>query len=325
MSFLKIKGQDNAIGILKKYIAQGCLEGGYLFSGPEGVGKKLSAKTLAKQMNCLETGLDSCDACTSCLKIEHNQHPDVHLIPNENAETIASSDIKISEVRQLQRDINLRPYEGRKKVFIIDNAHRLTVEAQSAFLKILEEPPKNSVIILLSDKPGLLFKTIISRCKVIKFSLLERAALQEIFRKDYGLDNSRAHFLAYFSEGRFGCALRLKDTDILGHKNRVINNFLFQNKGYGLDKAAQQREEVRADLNILASWFRDISLIKAGMPHSEVINFDRKEELVQNTNNFSFEELNGIMVSIADAIAYLEQNINIKLLLYELGAKIWKD
>ncbi len=181
---------------------------------------------------------------------------------------IVSNGIKIEYIRQLQRDINLKPYEGKIKVFIIDNAHRLTPEASNSILKILEEPPKDSLIILISDKPVLLFKTIISRCKILKFLSLNRAKLQEIFKKDYGLDNNMAHFLAYFSEGRLGRALRLKDTDILKEKNRIIDKFVLSRKPSLDNLSIQNKEEVRGYLNILATWFRDIYLIKIGMPHS---------------------------------------------------------
>lgn len=316
MSFQDIKGQDKSIQLLKRYIEQSRLQGGYLFAGPEGVGKKLVAKSLAKTVNCENRTLDCCDKCASCLKIEMNQHPDVHII--EGIET----EIKIEYIRQLQRDINLKPYEGKIKVFIIDNAHSLTAEASGAILKILEEPPKNSLIILISDKPALLFKTIISRCKILKFSPIKRAELKEIFKKNYSLDNNTAHFLAYFSEGRLGRALRLKDTDILREKNRIIDKFALSPRVNLNNFSIQNKEEVRGYLNILATWFRDIYLVKIGMPYCEIINLDRKDELLLAMSRFSYLDLNQIVDSISDAIFYLERNINVRLLLYDLGGQL---
>lgn len=317
MSFINIKGQEQPIRILQDYLKQGRLQGGLLFAGPEGVGKKLAAKTLAKAANCLNEDLDSCDRCPSCLKIENNQHPDVHVIQLED------SDIKIEYIRQLQREICLKPYEGRKKVFIIDNVHRLTAEASGALLKTLEEPPKNSLIILVSDKPALLFKTIISRCKTVKFLPLARIKLQEIFKQDYGLENPVAHFLAYFSEGRFGRALKYKETDIIKEKNAVIDGFIFSPQA-GFEGLTQEKDKIRGYLNILAAWFRDVYLIKIGMPHSEIINLDRKEDLLKLMSRFSFSALNEIMASLSDALFYLEHNINVKLLLYHLRSQLWK-
>ena len=334
MSFKDIKGQDNSIHMLQGYLEQSRLEGGYLFTGPEGVGKKLVAKTLAKAVNCLKDGfdtstslsinggrnrtIDSCDRCAPCIKIENSQHPDVHIVES------GDSEIKIEYIRQLQREINLKPYEARTKVFIIDNAHRLTAEAEGALLKILEEPPAGSLIILISDKPLLLFKTIVSRCKTLKFVPLERAALKEILKENYSLDNNMSHFLAYFSEGRLGRALRLKDTDILKQKNKVIDNFALSKTTNLGNLSTQDKEEVRDYLNILATWFRDIYLIKIGMPHSEVINFDRKDDLLKTAAGFTILDLNEVLDSISDSILRLEQNINIKLLLYNLGAQIWR-
>ncbi len=304
--------------MLKGYIKQSRLEGGYLFSGPQGVGKRSIAKILAKTVNCDQGLSDACDKCASCVKIESNQHPDIHVIQQEDSE------IKIEFIRQLQREISLRSFEAKRKVFIIDNAHNLTAEASNALLKILEEPTGNSLIILISDKQQLLFKTIISRCKVLKFFPLARVELMEILKNDFGLDNNTAHFLAYFSEGRLGRALKLKDSDIIREKNVIIDKMAFSTKPNFNSSIAPDKDKIRTYLNILATWFRDIYLVKIGMPHSEIINCDRKDDLLKVMSKFSFSDLNNILYSISDSIIYLTQNINNKLVLYNLGAQIWK-
>jgi DNA polymerase III subunit delta' len=386
MSFKDIRGQDKPIDIIKDYIEQSHLAGGYLFLGSEGVGKKAVAKTVAKIVNCPEGSLDasaalsinakrpstslgtspepldlardgsrdgelvepfiegrsrtidSCDKCVSCIRIGNNLHPDVHIIESVdteinsvrntayiNSNTMASNGIKIEDIRRLQREISLKPYEGKHKVFIIDNAHKLTPEAQNALLKTLEEPPAGSLIILITDKRPLLFKTIISRCKILKFSPLERAGLKDILKKDYGLSNETAHFLAYFSEGRIGLALRLKDTDFMKEKNNIIDKFSLSRKTFSLGGLSiQNKEEVRRYLNILASWFRDIYLIKTGVTRSEIINLDRENDLLAVMGRFSFPDLNEIFEYISDSFSYLEQNINVKLLLYNLGGQLWR-
>lgn len=333
MSFKNIYGQDNAVALLASYLHEGKLEGGFLFCGPDGIGKCLTAKTLAQSANCLENDFDSCDNCASCKKIENLQHPDVYFIdadtpidipgegPNDEGSTNA---LKIGHVRQLQKNISYRAYEGKKKFFIIDNAHNLTPSASNALLKILEEPPKGSVIILITDKPFLLFKTIISRCKIIKFIPLQRQKLEGILINDYELDNDSAHFLAYFCEGRLGKALQLKDTDILNEKNALIDRFINTNKLKLDNFSLQKRDEVRSCLNILATWFRDIYLLKVGAEESELINLDRAPELSRSLAHFSVSKLNGIMDSISESIFYLERNINTRLLLHNLGAALWK-
>jgi len=318
MSFSSIMGQEMALGILKTYIDNSSLEGGYLFIGPEGVGKKMAALALAKKLNCLESQEDSCGDCPSCLKINNNQHPDVHIISSEDPL------LKIDAIRQLQKDINLKPYEGAYKVFIIDNAHTLTPEASNSLLKILEEPPKKSLIILISDKLNRIFKTVISRCKIIKFLPLKREVLEDILRKDYQLDRSYAHFLAYFSDGSFGRALKLKGEDIINKRNHLIERFVLATSPSADSLALKSRVDARDYLNLLAAWFRDIYLLKAGLPEREIINFDRRQELLRGMESFSFSELDAILGNITAALSYLEMNVNTRLLMHNLGMELWK-
>lgn len=318
MSFQTIKGQEKPISILQEYLKQGCLEGGYLFSGPDGIGKQLVALNLAKVVNCQEQQLDACEQCPSCKKIDSGQHPDVHLLANDGGE------IKIEFIRQLQKEISLKPYEGRKKIFILDNAHRLNPESSNALLKTLEEPPKDSLIILISDKPKLIFQTIISRCKTVKFAPLKRGNLEAALKDDYRLDQYSAHFLAYFCEGRLGKALRLKDTALFQEKNRIIDGFILKRRPDSEILGLKDRESVRNCLNILATWFRDIYLLKSGLAQAELINYDRRQDLSLQASRFSFLELNRAVSSLIEALSYLEHNINKKLLLYYLGEQLWK-
>ncbi|MDD4981012.1 MAG: DNA polymerase III subunit delta' [Candidatus Omnitrophica bacterium] len=301
------------IQILQAYIRQGRLTGSYLFMGEEGLGKKLIAKTLAQELNCENHGLNPCGSCSSCLKIEKGQHPDVHCLDAEDSDSI-----KIEDIRQIQKEISLRPYIGEKKVFILNDAHNLTAEAANALLKILEEPPGNSLIILISSKPALLFKTIISRCKILRFYPMPRLQLEEALKEDFRLDNNLAHFLAYFCEGRFGRALKLKDTDILREKNMVIDGFVLGKRPSPGSLPADNRNSIRDYLNILAGWFRDIYFAKVGISQNELINLDRKDELLKCMSSYTAFDLEEILNCICDSLLYLEQNINSKLLLSNL-------
>lgn len=318
MSFKDIKGQDRAVDILKQHLKHKRLANAYLFSGPEGVGKKLAARMLAKTVNCLEGAIECCDECVSCKKIDRQQHPDVHIIDE------ADSEIKIEYIRQLQKSINLRPYEAKYKVFIINNAHNLNIASSNAFLKTLEESAGESLIILISDKPALLLKTIISRCQVIKFFPLKRDDVKQILRRDYSVDSNLSHFLAYFYEGRLGSALMRKDSDMLRRKNTVIDEFVNPLKKGFTNLGIEKREDMRSHLNILASWFRDIYMFKAGLSPSEFINLDRKAELERSASRFSLPELDNILNSISDSFLYLERNVNIKLIQSNLKVELWK-
>ena len=318
MRFSDCLGQNKPISIINSYIEKNCFSGGYIFSGPEAVGKKMVAKIIAQALNCTAGVNKPCGSCSSCLKTEKLQHPDLHIIEN------GESQIKIEDIRGMQRQASLRPYEGVMKVFIIDNAHRLNAEAANSLLKLLEEPPKDSLFILITHKPQTIFKTVLSRCKAIKFAPLARMSLEATLIKDYAVDKSAAHFLAFYGEGRLGLALKLKDSQVLKEKNRIFDSFLLSENPLDYHFAGESKEQLRIFLNILASWFRDIYLLKANARQTDVIHVDRQGDLLQASQKYSFKQLDDILSSIAESLLYLDKNINTKLLLHNLGAQLWK-
>jgi len=316
MPFADIKGHDLQIGMLKSDLQAQSLAGAYLFSGQEGLGKYLAAITFAKAINCLNSEGDACGVCVSCRKIDKGEHPDVHFLePQEGSDAL-----KVEDVRQLQRKVSLRPYEAKKNIVLIREAHCLTAEAANALLKTLEEPPEHAVFILTSSKQALLFKTVISRCRIIRFAPLARQALEEIMENDFGIEQPRAHFLGYFSEGRIGYALALRESDLLREKNRIIDEFALSPAGSA--ETVKEKEDLRVVLNVLATWFRDIYMVKTGLPHSELINLDRRDELLGFINRYAWPALDSIMNTISESLFYLERNVNTKLLLLNVRAQI---
>ncbi|MBP7216379.1 MAG: DNA polymerase III subunit delta' [Candidatus Omnitrophica bacterium] len=318
MAFSDIKGQTQAIAILREALKQSRIPGGYLFSGPEGIGKARVAKIFAQALLCKQASADACGVCPSCTRIANNQHPDVHYITNEEAEAL-----KIEAMRSLQRAIHFRPYEAEKKVFIIDNAHCLTQEAENSILKILEEPPADSVIILISAQPQRIAKTIISRCQGIKFCALPRLALEKVLKHDFALSDTVAHFLAYFCEGRIGAALRYNDSDFMEYKNHVLDEMVFAKHSASNALLFKEKADIRQCLLVLISWFRDLYLLRAGITHAELIHRDRRDELLARMQQYSSFELDEILQTISDTAMYLEQNINSKLLLLQLKGALW--
>ncbi|MFA6350386.1 MAG: DNA polymerase III subunit delta' [Candidatus Omnitrophota bacterium] len=321
MPFKDIKGQSRPIELLQGYLKTGQVPGAFLFCGPEGVGKNLTALNFAQALNCLESPNDACGGCASCVKISKKDHPDIHEISAQDSE-----DIKIDQVRGLKKSINLRPYEGRKKVFIINDAHRLNPESSNALLKVLEEPPENSLIILITSKPQLLFKTIISRCQMIRFYPLNRDILRDILVRDYSVPVKEAHYLSFYCEGKLGSALKIKDEDVLNFKNSVIDNFsIFRDSSFidGLSK--QERQEIASQINILAGWFRDVYFAKIGMPASSFINQDRQDIIQRESGRYSQIEIDEIVSTLTKSLMFLEGNINTKLLLSNLRIEIWKS
>jgi len=173
MSLRAIIGQEKAVRILSGTLKRRHVPSSILFSGDSGIGKRLTALNYAKALNCLEPiDFDACDNCISCRKIDVDSHPDVTTLLPENDE------IKIEAIRQAGEILQLRPYEGIKKVLIVDDADFMNINAANAFLKTLEEPPSDSIIVLVSASPDRLPETIRSRCMHIRFRPLSDEAFK---------------------------------------------------------------------------------------------------------------------------------------------------
>ena len=304
MEFCDVLGHDKPLKIINAYIEKSNFSGAYIFCGAEGIGKKMTAKIIAQKLNCAQPNIE---------------HPDIHIIEH------GQSQIKIEDIRDIQRQASLRPYEGKMNIFIIDNAHKLNLDAANSLLKVLEEPPKDALIILITHKPQNIIKTVLSRCKAIKFAPLVRKNLEDILIKNYFLDKTTAHFLSFYAEGRIGLALKLKDTPLLSEKNKIFDSFIASAKPIDHNIMGQTKDQLHIFLNILASWFRDIYLLKCGLEDKEAIHLDRKDDLLKQAARFSFKQLDDIMATISESLLYLERNINSKLLLHNLGAQLWKD
>ncbi len=204
MTFNAIIGHDRPVQILKRACSAGTLAHAYLFSGETGIGKKMTAFALAAVVNCRQPGPDGgCGACPSCRKVAARTHPDVHLLAPDGDE------IKIDQVRTAQAELALRPFEGAKKVLIIDAAETMNDASSNALLKTIEEPPGEAVIILISSMPQGLLPTIRSRCQEIRFLPLPRRVLAQALRERQGISESDAWFLAAVARGSIGRGLEM--------------------------------------------------------------------------------------------------------------------
>lgn len=204
MFFSSIIGHERPVSILKRAISHDALAHAYLFSGEAGIGKAMTAYALAAALNCAQPGPDGgCGTCPSCRKVAGRSHPDVHVLAADGAE------IKIDQVREAQSDLSLRPFEGRRKVLIVDNAEALNEAASNAFLKTLEEPPGESLIVLVTSMPQSLLITIRSRCQELKFQPLPRKTVADALQQLRSLGGADAWFLAGLSRGSLGRALSM--------------------------------------------------------------------------------------------------------------------
>lgn len=204
MMFSTIVGHERPVRILQRAVANDTLAHAYLFSGQEGIGKKKTAFALAAAVNCPKAGPEGpCGECPSCRKVGTFGHPDVRVLAPDGDE------IKIDQVRQVQAGLSLRPFEGAKKVLIVDPAERMNTASANAFLKTLEEPPGDALILLITALPQGLLPTIRSRCQELLFHPLPRNVLAQALMDRRGFSREDAWFIAALAQGSLGRGLEM--------------------------------------------------------------------------------------------------------------------
>ena len=319
MSFGDIKGQDSALLLLKESIKKDRVFSSYLFVGPDGVGKKLAAKNLAKAVNCLSENSKPCDSCRSCKNIDSEIHPDIFFIEPKGA----SSSVGIDEIRTCITRANLKPYEGKKKVFIINNAHSMKAEAQNAFLKTLEEAPQDTIFVLISRSKEALLSTIVSRCHAIRFFASSVELVKSVLKEKFKIGKNEARILAKFSSGRIGEALRMKEENLIDRKNNVIDALSKKTRDF-TEKLGDfsTRGELKEACEYLTSFFRDIFLYKVVADEKIIFHIDRIDKIKTESNRFTLEDLDRLIKRIITLRSYVDYNVNTKLIIDVLSGEL---
>lgn len=299
----------------------------YLFLGPTGSGKKETAVALAQALMC-ETRSKSegdsivqtaCEKCPSCRQIAAANHPDVRVIESSLAEPI-----KIDLIRELIDHSHLRSFFGNKKIFILLNIENFVDAAANAFLKTLEEPSPDTILILTSSVPENVIETIKSRCQVIYFAVDPPEKLAQWLVAEQGVAADEAHFLAYYAEGSRGRARRLAEDQFFKRKNQIINSFiLIESNDYFVKNILADKAKIRELLDVLLSWVRDAMLIKSGVSVDSLIHLDRLEDLRRFARQFPFGELTELKKEIVNMYFMLSENLNIKIPLFIIKERLW--
>ena len=293
----------------------------YLFIGPANIGKGETALAIAKLINCEQRQEDQfCDTCSSCIKINSGNHPDIMVIDNGYGEAI-----KIEKIRELFNQSKLRSFFAVKKVFIIKNIENMTLEAANAFLKTLEEPPANSLLLLTTSVLEKNLDTIKSRCHAIHFQLTSSNDLVGQLRANYNMEEKESHFIAYFSQGCPGTARKLSTNGFVDKKNKFLDTFVLNRPHDShIKEVLADKSETKEFLDILLSWIRDCLLAKVGVEDERLIHLDRMGDLKQFSARYSFEELKALSRSIVKMHQLLADNLNIKLPLLIIGEQLWE-
>lgn len=263
LSFAALAGQQKVKTVLGRSLGSGRMPHAYLFRGPDGVGKKLTALLTAARLNCLAPeGGNGCGLCSSCSRLRSGNHPDVVVIAPENGS------IGIDRVRELCRSLSYPPYESAIRVVVIEDVHTMTTEAANSLLKTLEEPPENNLLILTAETSRALLPTIVSRCQAVTFYGLpidQCARLIEQKLPEIGFDEAR--LLAQLSDGSPGIALAFKEKELVALYRAVVTLLETEvtadqdNVTPVLETAAELaalKEDLPLFLGLLKTWVRDL-------------------------------------------------------------------
>lgn len=310
MIFSQILGHERQKDILRRVLASGRLAHAYLFTGPEGVGKRLMALALVRALFCPQQG---CGTCVACRKVDHFNHPDLHLLEPEGAS------IKIEQVRGIQREFSYRPLEAPRKVCLIEHPEKMQTAAANALLKTLEEPSGEALFILLSAHPEQVLPTIRSRCQPLPFGRLPAELLKKDLVRRLEIDETAGHLLAALSEGSFRKALG-RDRDLfLGTRRDFLKQVTALSPGSVLPlfdlslSLAEDKERLPEFLEILEAFYRDVLLTLHGRPEDELVNIDLPDKIRRTAARETVASVLAKLEAIQTARHHLGRNVNRQL------------
>ena len=330
--FNQLIGNDNVKNLLRRMLEAGRLPGAMLFTGEEGIGKKLFALEIAKALNCrTPQGVEGCGTCPACKRISHfnypqsaesddwkkiiwTDHPDVGLVVAPKRVLI------VEQMREIEGAANYRPFEGKARVFLIDDADKLNDSSANALLKVLEEPPHTSHIILLTARPAMLLPTIRSRCQMIRFSPISAGEIESYLAKFKLAAPKDARIRARVARGSIGRALEQDIEQFTGQRESMLKvlKALAAAEPTQLLRSAEELNEARykdeyeARLDILETLIRDAWMLALGADPANVVNDDLLPQLTAISEKMDRERPGNWINQIEEMREQLIVNINRK-------------
>lgn len=355
--FRQIKGQDHAIQILKTAIEHDRVAQAYLFHGPDGVGKFMSALYFGMALNCLSMSeYRPCGVCTSCRKLLNFDHPDfIYLFPTPNLQMSIDGEIKdkdglaayesyiqnkkespwqqfrfnkATEIRKesvmmLIRRLDLSIFEANFRICLIEDADAMNTQTANAFLKTLEEPPRNTVMILTTSRLSSMLPTIVSRCQPVYFKPLTRSVTESLLRERFDYDLPTARGAARIAGGNFETAVKVAEGSALGLRDLAFKMLALANEEKEIEylnlldsiKEATNPESIRHLFAYLGFIANDLAVLRSNP--DEITNIDRVEELNQlaRVDEELAEDVLDFLRLIEDYRRKIEGNVNLRLLL----------
>ena len=322
----QVVGHETAVAFLDNSLKGGNLSHAYLLVGPPHVGKMTLALNLAQALNC-QGDQQPCGTCTSCQRIAGLRHADIQVIGLDGR-----AEIGIDQIREMERSVTLKPFEGRNRVFIIDGAEHLSHESANCLLKTLEEPPPNVELILLAVNERLLLPTVVSRCQKLELRPLPIPVVERALIEHWEAALEQAMVLARLSSGCLGWAVGALHDDRITDERAARLSALLQLTSVGraerfayaaqlASQFSKNRGAVREVLSLWVGWWRDLLLIKGGC-RDFITNIDQETTLNNEAEHYHLTGIKGFIDSLQQALEALGQNANPRLVLEVLMLNI---
>ena len=318
-------GNEKATGALRRALAGARLPHALLITGPEHVGKMALAVDLASALNC--TGDEKpCGECAGCSRTRRGLHTDVHVVGLQMAAGGRSRTlIGVDQVREVQREAALAPFEGACRIIVFHGAELMSEEAANSLLKTLEEPPPGVYLLLLTPKPEALLPTVVSRCQMVDLKPLPSDVIARHLVESLGVDEDMAERTARMSGGRPGWAIRAaREPELLGaveEKVDVVEEVVKGSMETRFEHAARlgsatdrDRESGRRELEVWLGWWRDVMLVKEGVPQ-HAANLSRMESLKSVAEMLTRHQITGAIQAIRRTRRLIARNVNSRLAL----------
>ena len=314
--FQDVIGQEQLKEHLQNAIRTGKISHAYIINGERFAGKEFIAKIFAAALQCEKGGLEPCGECHSCKQAMSNNHPDIIRVTHEKPGSIGVDDIR----SQINGDIAIKPYSSPHKIYIMNEAEKMTPGAQNALLKTLEEPPEYAIIILLTTNVNSLLQTILSRCVVLNMKPVADEQVKKYLMEEMHVPDYRAEVCVAFARGNIGRARQLavsEDFEKVKEEALSLVKYVHEMDASEMSAAVKKVSEYKMDvddyLDILSIWYRDALLFKATNDANNLVFKEEIQNIKKVASRTSYEGMEKVINSLQKAKKRLDANVNFDL------------
>lgn len=314
--FTDIIGQEQLKEHLQNAIATKKVSHAYIINGERSSGKEFIARIFAMALQCEKGETEPCGECHSCKQALSNNQPDIVYVSHEKPNTIGVEDIRA----QINGDIAIKPYSSPRKIYIMNEGEKMTVQAQNALLKTLEEPPEYAVILILTTHVEALLPTILSRCVVLNMKPVPDALVKKYLMEELAVPDYKANICVAFARGNIGKAKLLASSEEFEKVKdeaitlvKYINDMEVNEIVKAIKKITEYKFDVNDYLDILSAWYRDVLLFKATKDVNSLIFKEEIQQIMRVSDRSTYEGIETIVNALQQAKRRLEANVNFDL------------